>query len=217
MDAFVMLADCEVIYNGRANSTLERGKYLITYKQDGSLFIHGSTLTKACNYIGPGNIATIGKFAFGYTYIFKLRNETIIIKIYNTFMKYKITDWSDHKITVTKTERELVGKLLNTWDSYFGSGFTISNEYQTDVGNIDLIGFRDNDIIIVELKRKTAIIKDYSQLHRYVCHFTEKYPNVLVKGYIASPKIGKNCLKKLQDNYYGWIRIDFDDELDKDK
>lgn len=53
---FALYAECSIIYDGRAYSTLANGRYLIIYKQDGSLLIHGGDLCKPRNYQGPGSI-----------------------------------------------------------------------------------------------------------------------------------------------------------------
>jgi RecB family endonuclease NucS len=56
---FVIYAECDIIYNGRGYSTLERGNYLIIYKDDASLSIHGSTKVLPRNYQSEGTKLTV--------------------------------------------------------------------------------------------------------------------------------------------------------------
>ena len=56
----MVLAKCEVAYEGRATSTLESGNYLIVIKSDGSILIHGNNLLKPKNYMGPKARIVVG-------------------------------------------------------------------------------------------------------------------------------------------------------------
>src|SRR4051812_3895718 len=54
-DPFILLADCQVFYEGRASSVLPRGHYLLVRKADGSFLVHGARLTTPLNYQGAGS------------------------------------------------------------------------------------------------------------------------------------------------------------------
>src|SRR5947209_1248902 len=54
-DPFILLADCQVTYEGRASSVLPRGHYLLVRKADGSFLVHGARLTTPLNYQGAGS------------------------------------------------------------------------------------------------------------------------------------------------------------------
>jgi len=56
---FVLFADCEVSYCGRAESSLVRGKYLVVRKVDGSFLIMGGVLVTPLNYQGRGGVLVL--------------------------------------------------------------------------------------------------------------------------------------------------------------
>jgi len=203
-DSWVLFADCDVIYDGRASSILQRGNYLIIRKPDHSLSIHGSTLIQPRNYLAGGSVV-YNENVLEFVY----KKEKIIIRIYNIISIVELTNWSDHKISITKTERELALKIVNNWDTYFNNSNVeyIYQEYQTSLGPIDIFGKSTDADYVIEVKRKTCSIKDVTQLLRYVEAI--ETPNRIIKGYLASPSINKNALKYLTKHGMNHLQIDF--------
>lgn len=54
--AFILFANCDVLYDGRAQSTLETGNYLIIRKADGSIQIQAANKTTPRNYQSSGAV-----------------------------------------------------------------------------------------------------------------------------------------------------------------
>ena len=82
MQGFVLYCLCDVVYDGRAYSTLERGNYLIIYKPDGSLLIHGSSKSTPRNYQSVGSKVDLqlereSEFGQHGTLVSQNNNETI--------------------------------------------------------------------------------------------------------------------------------------------
>jgi len=203
--ALVLYAECEVYYSGRADSSLERGQYLIIHKSDGTLLIHSSTKNPPCNYQGPG-----AKLEYnGNSLISRRKSETITIIIHNILSYTPLLNWSDNSVSITKTEKDLVQKLFDNWYDYFDVELElIYTEYQSNLGPIDFLGIDTNNVYhIVEAKRTTAVLNHCSQLQRYL----ESFQGHKIKtiGYIASPKISNNAMAYLQKHGCYWIKIDF--------
>lgn len=203
--SFILYADSEVYYSGRASSFLDRGRYIIIHKSDGSLLIHGSSKTTPINYQGPG-----AKLEYADNLLIsKRKSETIKVIIYNIISYIPLEEWSNLSLKIEKTEKELVQKLYNNWENYFNVKLVnIYLEYKSNLGPIDFLGIdNENTYHVVEVKRKTAVINHCSQLKRYLESLEEQ--NIKTIGYIASPKISKSALAYLEKHNYKWINLNF--------
>lgn len=201
---FVLYADCEVVYSGRAESTLDRGLYLVIHKSDGTLLIHSALKNPPRNYQGPG-----AKLSYNNNILISERkSETIHITLYNIISYTPLIGWSDAEVSISKTEKDLVRKLFDNWFDYFDVDLEmIYTEYPTDLGPIDLLGIDSYGVYhVVEAKRATAVLSHCSQLRRYLESFHGLYNTV---GYIASPKISKSAIAYLEKHGYKWIKIGF--------
>jgi RecB family endonuclease NucS len=204
---FCLFADCTVLYDGRASSTLERGRYLIVKKTDGSYLIHGSDKCPPRNYQGPNSKLTID----GDRLICTNRKEVIIVTVYDIINYHELINWSSAKIKISKTEKELVDKIQNNWASYFPdkTHLELHREFKTAVGDIDLLGVSINCYLAIEAKRKKITLKDCTQLRRYIEHLQEGMPGT-IDGWLAAPSIGKKALQYLKKHNLHWLQIDFD-------
>lgn len=199
---FVAYAKCSVIYDGRAHSVLERGNYLICWKQDGSLLIHGSMLCAPKNYMGSGTTMQCDESQWTFVH----KKEKIVVEVDDVMWRHVINDWSDHPVKMTKTERELRQKLVRNVSEYLPvSPAAVYEEFQTDLGPVDVMVVAEDDSVhVIEVKRGRASVNACIQL--------EKYLSVLkdATGYIAAPAISPKALKWLNDHGGHYIFIDFD-------
>lgn len=202
---FSLYALCSITYDGRAFSTLERGRYLILYKKDGSFLIHGADLCKPRNYQGSGS-----KLEYRDEKLISTnKKETITVEIQEILEYSELDEWSESQIVISRTEKELSDKIFNNWHDYFdGDFFKIQQEYRTDVGNIDVLGITMNGVYyVVEVKRRKASIPDCSQLKRYVDVLRDASKTAY--GFLASPEIGDNALKCLEKYGFKWVEVNF--------
>lgn len=203
---FTAFAQCELIYSGRANATLGLGNYLIVYKADGTLGVHAGTKLLPRNYQGPGSKLTVE----GNVLKSVNRKEIITITIHKLHWINEMTDWSDKETVVTKTERELVQKIVAHSDQYLGVPIhAVKTEYPTNVGPVDIFTeVASGSCQVVEVKRKRISLNDCMQLRKYVEYFMSKgrYPAAIIAG----PSISKNAKKYCDDNQYEYLEVDFD-------
>lgn len=214
MQGFVLYCLCDVVYDGRAYSTLERGNYLIIYKPDGSLLIHGSSKSTPRNYQSVGSRVDLhlernSDFGQHGTLVSRNNNEIITINIHNVIFIECLREWSDHDIIISKTEKELSDKLVINWSRYIKGDFVnIIREFKTPLGPVDVVGIEANNTHhVVEVKRRRASISGCTQLKRYVDSLSEQVP---VLGYLASPSISATAAKYLEKLNFTWIEIGFD-------
>lgn len=206
---FCLYADCEVLYEGRASSTLTRGNYLIVYKSDHSVSIHGSTIVMPRNYMGAGSRLT----AADGVLLFRRKSEEVCVKIHQTHHLNYLENWSDSKIVICRTEKELATKIYDHWHDYFDDDFEIVEmEFNTALGPIDIVGFTPDTDYIVEVKRKRASLKDVTQLRRYVEALESR--GRPCRAYLAAPEIAKKARAYLEKHRLHFLEVDFNGKVE---
>lgn len=178
---------------------------MITKKGDGTLLIHGNSLMKPLNFQRHGASMSQDDNKL----ISKNKGETITITIENVLHYYELSNWSNNKINLNKTEEHLRQQIIENIDKYFTNIKEIHVEFGTPVGPIDLLVIEAEEIYhIIEIKRKKASLQAASQLVRYVGYFIEKKKNC--HGYIMSPGISKGALRHLEEHNLEHINVDFE-------
>lgn len=200
-----IIADCSVVYDGRAYSILDRGRYLIIYKSDNSISIHGSDFISPRNYLSNAKLISSSNGVF----VFVCKKEKIIITIYKIESIMSLGQLSDFKPKMQRTEQELVDKIFNNWNLYIKDSkvIEIHKEYQTELGPIDLFGVADKTSYIIEVKRRSITVNDVRQLMKYIEAIQNR--DCVVIGYVAGPKISKNADKYLKTHQLNFIEVDF--------
>ena len=199
-----MYAQCSITYSGRAESTLEFGNYLIIYKKDGTLLVHGALLSKPLNYQSPG----AELFFLPRRILSKRKNERIEIVFKKIHFHRELPDWSEFPIKMTKTEEELKQKFIRNAGRYFKNIFKIEEEFKTPIGSIDVLIITEDEVHhVIEVKRKKANIAACSQLLRYVNYFLDR--NKRCQGYLVGPAVSKTVPGYLRKNDLEYIKLDF--------
>jgi len=200
---FSLYADIDVTYNGRASSTLERGKYLIIHKSDGTLLIMGGSLYKPRNYQSPGAVLKIN----GNQLTSSRKDECISITVHQIISYVEYPEWSISRTKITKTERELRDRIAKFIRDFIPTAAEVFIEFQTPVGNIDILVI-DNDGLynVIEVKRGKANLAACSQTNRYSDYF--KSLGYCTKNYIASPSISQNALNYAEERGIIWLKVD---------
>lgn len=180
-DAWVSYAHCEVLYDGRASSNLSIGNYLLVYKPDRSLSIHGGDKIGPRNYLGSGSRLTFVDNVITAT----KKKETVRIIIHQIHWLEPVHHWSISNIRITRTEQELVQKIVADPSEYLGfTPDSIVTEYRTSVGPIDIMAIKGSVTYPIEVKRKLISINNCVQLRKYLDVIEgEKI------GYVAGPGI----------------------------
>lgn len=203
-NAFILYADCEVAYHGRACSTLPRGNYLIIRKNDNSIIVHAGDKSTPRNYQSAGSVIKID----GNAIICERKKETLKIIIHSIINISTITDWSEHCITMLNTEKHLVKKIISNWTVYLPPVKTIHTEYNTKAGPIDILG-EDECFHVIEVKRIKVTVNHCTQLGKYIEVLKEE--GIDTAGYLAAPSISDKALDYCNKKGYKYIKVVFDD------
>lgn len=208
----ILFGHFSVIYDGRAASKLEAGQYLLIYKEDKSVSIHGADLITPRNYMSPGSELSIDHEGSKQIFTFTRKKEKIVCHIDNIVSRFHPGSWSKSKTEMRKTEKELCDKLEKNTEEYFGFIPTaIDREFKTKHGPVDLLLSTDDPdytVGCVEVKRKKATINHCYQLLKYSEAISESGAEVI--SYLAAPEISKNAQEFCDDNGIIFVEVAFD-------
>ena len=192
----IIVADCEVVYEGRGLTTLARARRAIIIKSDGAISVHSSFGNKPLNYMPAGAILTVRKQGRKQTWVFANKKESITISI------FKIIDENEYELEShevglvrSRTEDELQAWLAKHPEAV-GRGYKfVAREFRTPVGPVDLLMQDEFDnYIVVEVKRK-AMIDSVYQVKRYIdaLNYSGELGNV--RGIVVALDVRPNTLK----------------------
>jgi len=199
----IIYANCIINYSGRAESTSQIGNHLIIIKSDNSLIIHGNRLVLPLNYMsGKKNKIIINNSKI----ISTNGKETINIEIINTIHQYAPEEWSDKQIDISKTEKEIVNKLIDNIDTHFKNIKEIIREYQTPYGPIDILVINEQ-YNIIEAKRKSITLNNCIQLEKYLKWFEER--KLPWKGFVTGPSISQKAKEYIEKHNLNFIKVEF--------
>ncbi|WP_457613739.1 endonuclease NucS [Methanocaldococcus sp.] len=206
----ILLSRCSVIYDGRAKSTLNEGDRVVMIKPDGSLLIHKNKKREPVNWQPPGS-----------SIFYKVENKNFIIKsirkkprevleiiahkIYHA-CAFRCEDYEE--LNLTGSEEEMADMIFKN-PKLIEEGFSpLSKEYQIPTGIIDILGKdKNNNWVILELKRRRADLQSVSQLKRYVEYFKNKYGEKRVRGILVAPSLTTGALNLLKSENLEFKKI----------
>ena len=222
---FSLIVEAEVVYEGRASSRLDRGLYLILHKPDGSIAIHGARF-KALNYQCANSCLTFYRRGDEFTDLCQAyfpgnepefliistnRDETLFIAVYS--VGGEIADLSYNKIILTKSERELVDKMIADIYDYLPGvdAILVETEAPTPYGNCDiLVTDIGRSLHIIEVKRRIAAVSACGQAARYATYYRDECKRS-VREYVAAPRLSRNAAIYCRQHGQTWIEVNFDD------
>jgi endonuclease len=204
---FILLANCEVYYDGRAKSSLVPGDYLIIRKGDGTLLIHGGSKFNPLNYQPSGAILR----KEGNKLISTRKRETITIIIHSIMWYREPVEWSENKIEISRTEYDLKLQIIRDIKELTGDRTIkeVTPEFKTPYGPIDVVAITETNLFhIIEVKRGKSTLSSCAQLERYLNYFKEI--NTPTKGWLMSPDISKGAVQYAANRSIEWRKVLFE-------
>jgi len=191
----ILVGKCTVQYKGRARSTLSLGDRILIIKKDGAVLVHRPTGYAPVNYQRSGCIfyAKIEEDKLKIEAIDQKNKE--YMKIFFSEIALAVClDLKDPGEFTLYASEEDIRKAILANPEILEEGFKpISIEKEVEPGFIDICGLDKNDnLVIVELKRKKADKTAVTQLAKYVNDIKKRSRRV-VRGILAAPSITKDA------------------------
>lgn len=201
---FVLFADCEVSYCGRAESSLVRGKYLVVRKVDGSFLIMGGVLVTPLNYQGRGGVLVLE----GDVLVCRRLGEVLRVRVFGVEFFRVLSGWGCGSVVLAGSEADLRRRVVGRLGEYFSGVGEVFEEFQTPVGCVDLLVVSVDGVYhVVEFKRRRASLSAGSQVDRYCGYF--RGLGLTCVGYVMAPGITDNALKFLVSRGLKFVCVDF--------
>jgi RecB family endonuclease NucS len=195
----IVAGNCTVRYTGRASSTLEAGERLLIIKGDGALLVHRPVGYEPVNWQPSGSIFHV-QVKDGDLEIHGVRQkprESVTVTFDSVFMVSSLNLADSGEFLLHASEEDMHRAILLK-PSLLEEGFKpISYEKHVEPGFVDIYGEdRDGNLVVVEVKRKTAGKEAALQLARYIDAIKTK-ANRELRGVLAAPSLGKDVQRLL--------------------
>jgi len=205
----ILVARCEIAYQGRATTRLGAGDRVILFKTDGSLCVHADKGYKPLNYMpGPTTVSQDGDVIRVYR---PASDESLVIVLQEVFEDSALDLVDEAMLERDGAERQ-IHVLLERAPEVIEAGLVVlERERFTDTGPIDLF-CRDSDgrTVVVEVKRTRAVAAHVEQLTRY-CERVDLDPaHAPCRGILVAPEIAPQARVMCEARGYVFVELDYD-------
>jgi RecB family endonuclease NucS len=225
----IIIANCEVTYQGRGYTELPLGVRAIMIKADGAVSIHADyNGNKPLNYMSSGNQIIVEEFENHSIWKFVSKKESIEVTIHDILSEtnFELAE-NEPGLDRQRTEKDLQ-KFISEKPSSIMYFYNYKNtkrlevirEYNTKAaGAVDLLILdrKDKKVYIVEVKR-VAMLGAVDQCRRYLSAYSENpiegTENFTVLTAIAARDIRPNTLRLAEKHNIDCILIKEEPELD---
>ena len=205
------VGDCEVRYQGRARSDLNRGERLVLLKPDGTLLVHTASKAKPVNWQPPGASFAVAVEG-GLVVLTSTRTKPeemvrVTFHAIRLLVSLPLRDAAD--LALLGTEDDLQ-QLLFANPHLVEVGFVPARrERNSKRGFYDIDGHdADGKRLVVELKRTVAGVSEAQQLWRYVERLRRNDPGV--RGLLLAPTVAAKARALLDEHGLEWRELDWD-------
>ncbi len=203
----IIIADCEIDYEGRASSSLSSGERIILIKNDNTILIHTENNFKPINYMPKSDLIEFRPNIVDFNTISAIRkrpHETITVYIKKMLHDIKIVLKDEEDFLLKGSEKDLQEYLYDNPSKIHPQFRMIGKEYQTAAGSVDLFGINEQErYTVIEIKRVKGSLASVSQLKRYHDTLSQEYNNL--HAILISDGITPSALNLL--NRYGFQHI----------
>lgn len=215
-----LAGECEVSYDGRAQSTAEAGDYLLTIKPDGCLLIHGAKGVKPRNW-QPTTDRLDAVLEDGVVVVRGERRtppEVVSVRVLVCFALQAFRLRSDTGFVLSGSEADMQHALRQQPGLIEPGLCLIDHELPTGVGSVDLFARDTNGaLVVIELKRGKATHEGVHQLARYVQKVQALQPDkTKVRGLLVAPSATAPALKQLEAEGLEFKRLTALPQLDRE-
>ncbi|MFW9924640.1 MAG: endonuclease NucS [Candidatus Thorarchaeota archaeon] len=199
----VIFGFCSAIFDGRIKSYLPEGDRILIVKKDESLILHGAKGVKPLNWqmAGAGKINYIAEKDQLIVRTFRPKTEESLEIIFEQVYHTAIFDAIDSaSLSIYGSESDLSNYLFDHPKIIDENFQPTAREFETPFGFLDLRGVdKQGNIIIIEVKKRSASPNDAHQLKRYVEYFGQ-IEKVKVRGILVAKDFSSKVMNILEAN-----------------
>lgn len=206
----IIVAECEIDYEGRAASSLSSGERIIIIKNDNTLLIHTENKLKPINYMPKSTIIEYTPNIISFDTITAIRQKpyeiiTIYIKKMIQDIKLELKDSED--FILMGSEKNLQDYFKANPEDIEPGCNVLETEFKTPAGNIDIWAQDINSrFVIIELKRVKGSLAAVSQLKRYYDALLPDYPEL--RGILFADGISAPAFELLEKYGFEFQNVD---------
>lgn len=190
----IVVGNCRVDYEGRASSSLDWGERVLLIKRDGSVLVHRPSGYEPVNWQPSKCLFRVEVTEEGVLVVASRTHQketlSLLFDRIASVDCYDLIDQGEFNLYVSE---EQMKEAILTRPDLIEEGFRpITSEKDLgEAGFIDIIGEDSNgNLVVVEIKRKSAGKEAAIQLNRYV-NSIRKDLNRGLRGIIAAPDLRK--------------------------
>lgn len=206
--AVALYGACELVYDGRATSTLPAGRRHVLRKPDGTLLAHAATGHQPVNWLASGAILDISVEDDELLLRGERDGETLDCR-FTHLSHVSLLPLDDADAEVSGTEEDLRERVLAD-PSLISEGFRpLATERDTAAGPVDVYGEdADGTRVVVELKRRRVGPDAASQLDRYVDALRrDLHADAAVRGVLVAPSVTDRARQLLAEADHDFVPL----------
>jgi RecB family endonuclease NucS len=196
----LVIGRCWVKYLGRAKSRLDSGERILIIKEDGSLLVHRPVGYEPVNWQPPGCIfhTQAKDNVLAISAVRQKPYETIKVFFDKIQLVSTLSLVDSGEFSLYASEEDMQKAILLK-PSLLEEGFKpISYEKKVEPGFVDVYGVdENNELVVVEIKRKTAGKEAAIQLAKYIEAIKTKADRE-VRGILVAPNLAKDVQRVLE-------------------
>lgn len=186
---------CSVEYEGRAESTIEKGDRVILIKPDGTVLVHGDENYQPINWQSPGAEVTADLDENNNLVILAEDSEYLEITCYDVYGLTVFDNTDEAELDLRGTEEEMHRRIMENPSIVEKGLHDVEHEKEFSFGRVDVFGYdSDGEPVIIEVKRRSATRDHVYQLYTYLKEYKEKQGSN-VRGILVAP----NCTEYIYD------------------
>ena len=202
----ILIAKCNIKYNGRAISKIDWGERIILIKEDKTILIHRKFGSEPINWQPAEGYIEIEKSNIIQINAFRLKpKENLLIEIKDVilFASIKLLDEAIFEMGLTEKD---IYRAIKFSPDIIESEFRIKSiQKRIKTGITDFIGVdKSGKNVIVEVKKNSIKIDDVNQLNKYFRIFNNKN----WRGIILAPNISSKAKELLTQYNLEYVKLD---------
>ncbi len=204
----LVIATCEVVYEGRLSARLPRAKRLLLVKADGSLSVHADDRAyKPLNWMSPPCTTEEGD---GRWVVRNAKGETLTVTIEQVHLDVDHELGAEPGLEKDGVELELQALLADHPEAIEPGLALVTRERETGIGPVDLLCHAaDGSFVAVEVKRRGEI-DGVEQLTRYLEVLAGDNRIRPLRGVLAAQRVTPQARRLAAGRGIGWVEVDID-------